>query len=380
MPDHRGGQRLIEPIPTGPPGRWDDIEALRVHLAWLGCDVSRDDALEAAAASALFDVHYSERWFGDAAISACSGDLLGEICDALGCEHEWIVGRPFSETWGTLAERVQRGEPTVVGGMLPGELPRTSRCGDYHLFVGYESTDGDATAALCGHGPASAFLWTRLPGANGRPRDWQARVRCLAVAPNVWASRPMLTVGPRVRPSRLGTPELALTNLRRAALAARRQDGPIGYWRLWGGLRAIQQWVHDIEYYPQEVELKPEHERGFPLTNITLSLSAELESRRRRAARYLRDVRHLFPRNAKVALCDAATHSETSARLLVEFREVLFGNGHADDQEETARRNLLKRPVRLSAAVLLRQVAAEEEAMTFSLETVCGIAGPRPVR
>lgn len=373
MSDARGRKRVIGSVPPASPGRWDDVEALRAYLAWLGHNLSRQDLVEAAAASALFDVHYSERWYGDAAANACSGDLLGEMCEAVGCKHQWVIGQSFGEMWQTLAERVERGQPTIVGGMMPGDLPGTSRCGDYHLFVGYESANGDARAALCGHEGEGPVVWTHLPTALGRPHSWQARVRCLSVAPNVWAARPMLIVESTDKPSSIGTVELALTNLRRAVLAARQNEGPTGYWRLWSGLRALEQWAHDIENYPQEIELRPEHERGFPLTNITLTLSAQLEARRRQAARYLRNIRHLLPRDAKVAVCQASMHCDTTARLLVDFRELLFGTAPTHETEETGRRNLMNRPTRLSAAVLLRQVVSEEEAMVSSLEHVFSV-------
>ncbi len=381
MGDRFPSRCLLPNPPCFERGRWSDIDALCANFAQLGESIDYDAVVSAVAASALFDFHYSECWFDDAAVSACSGDVLGEACEALGYTHSWRAGESFAATWQVLQERIAGGEPVVAGGIIPGEEPGTCYCAHFALVVGYDASGDTRQVAVVGWEPRGVVTWTPLPSLRGEPESWHARVRSLAVAPDVWAQRPLLIIEGKSGKSKLGTDELARRNLQRCVEYATSREGPAGHWRLWPGIRGMQAWAGDIGEYEAAIERESPEERGFPLTNISLGLSQCFELRRTAFARYLRDVRHLFGRNAKTSLTEAAQHCEKQVTLMASFRELLFGvSGPWDERQEIGKRNLSDASVRANAAAILRQVVDEEEALVEGLALLWRPSRRRAVR
>ncbi len=349
-------------------GEWSDIDALCANLDYLGESVDADTVESAAAASALFDFHYSERWFDDAATTACSGDVLGEACAALGHECSWVAGESFEKTWNSLRERIAYGQPVIAGGIIPAEELETCYCSQYSLVVGYDESGDAPRVAVVGRKPRSAVTWTELPSVRGKPNYWHARVRSLVVAPNVWAVRPLLYLNGKVSEPTVGTLELARENLGRCVEYATSNGGPVGEWRLWPGLRGMQVWAQDLGDYEAAIDRESPDSRGFPLTNISLGLACAFEQRRAAFARYLRDIRHLFQRDAKSRLSEAVEHCEKQVALMASFRELLFGlSGTWAEQQELGTRNLHDASVRTNAASVLEQVADEEQTLVGAL-------------
>jgi hypothetical protein len=322
----------------------------------------------AAAASALFDFQYSERWFDDAAASACSGDVLGEACEAMGYACSWLIGESFEQVWDVLRGRIVQGQPVIAGGIVPGEQPDTCHCAHYSLVVGYDDGGDAPQVAVVGWQPRGAVTWTTLPSVEGEPNRWHARVRSLSLAPDVWAPRPLLLLDGQVRKPKVETGELARENLRRCVGYATSDGGPVGHWRLWPGMRGMRVWARDVADYEAAIEREPPEKRGFPLTNISLGLSHCFEQRRTAFARYLRDIRRLFPRDAKTRLTEAARHCEKQATLMASFRELLFGvKGTWAEQQAVGQANLRDAAIRTHAAAVLGQVVGEEQALVEAL-------------
>ena len=374
MPDRYPSKYLIPNPPSFERGQWSDIDALCAHLAYLGRNIDAAAVESAAAASALFDFHYSERWFDDAATSACSGDVLGEACEAMGYSSSWLAGESFEKTWKALRDRIAYGQPVIAGGIIPAEQPETCYCAHYSLVVGYDESGDAPQVAVVGWEPCGTVTWTRLPSVRGEPNHWHARVRNLSVAPDVWASRPLLLLNGSLGEPKTDTLDLARENLRRCVEYATADDGPVGHWRLWAGVRGMQLWARDVGDYEAAIEKEPPEKRGFPLANISLGLACCFEERRAAFARYLRDIRHLFPREAKTRLAEAARHCAKQVTLMASFRELLFGvNGAWAEQQELGERNLRDADVRTNAGAVLGQVRGEEEALVEALACAASV-------
>ncbi|MFQ5810231.1 MAG: hypothetical protein ACE5JM_11485 [Armatimonadota bacterium] len=368
MSDNYPSMCILPNPPRFERGKWRDIDALCANLAYLGKTVDSAAVESAAAASSLFDFQYSERWSDDAAASACSGDVLREACEAMGYSASWLVPDSFEEAWDAIRGRIVAGQPVIAGGIVPGKHRETCRCAHYSLVVGYDD-EGDAPqVAVVGWEPGGAVTWTKLPSLRGEANNWHARVRSLAVAPDVWASRPLLMLNGQIGEPRADTPDLARDNLRRCVEYATSESGPVGHWRLWPGIRGMKAWGRDVADYEAAMEREPPEERGFPLTNISLGLSHCLEQRRGAFARHLRDIRHLFPRDVKTRLAEAAGHCEKQAALMASFRELLFGAyGTWAEQQELGQQRLCDVAVRASAFAVLCQVVGEEQALVEAL-------------